>query len=442
MVKTLRPDQRLALQYCIKQGNPALFIEMGLGKCLITLRYIQYLDVKNVLIVAPYSTFEGWQSELKAEGLPPALELNGTREQRYKLLHERSKYYLINKEGFLSIPEIEYINCAMLVLDESTFVKSPQTQVSKFFTKTYDKNSFPYTKYRMILTGTPAPESPLDYFQQLYFLNPDILGYKNYWVFRQSCFFEISPGNWTMKVDKRAWFHQRLKDNCFYMSRKEAGLDIPKVYEKRLVKFKKETQKLYDKLLNDFILEGYKRTKFEPVKFCWLRQLCSGYADNQLISKEKLTELLSLLFGELVGKPVIIWTQFICEIKTLQEALPGSYAVYGEISPIKRPEIIKQWQKGSNALIAHPGCFKYGADLGHADIMIYYSSPLGLESRLQSEARFTRGVKKESVLIIDLMIKNSIEESILEGLQAKQTQSDIIGRIVENERKKRASYIH
>ena len=441
-MKTLRPDQRLALQYCIKQGNPALFIEMGLGKCLITLRYIQYLDVKNVLIVAPYSTFEGWQSELKAEGLPPALELIGTRKQRFELLFQDSKFYIINKEGYLAIPEIEIINCEMLILDESTFIKSPKSKVSKFFCDYYNHAKFPYTKYRMILTGTPAPESPLDYFQQLLFLNPDILGYRNYWVFRQSCFFEITPGNWTMKADKRAWFHQRLKDNCFYMSRKEAGLDIPKVYEKRLVKFKKETQKLYDKLLTDFILEGYKRTKFEPVKFCWLRQLCSGYAGDKQVSDEKLKELLSLLSGELQGKPVIIWTQFICEIKTLREVLPGSYSVYGEISPIKRPEIIKQWQKGSNALIAHPGCFKYGADLGHADIMIYYSSPLGLESRLQSEARFTRGVKKESVLIIDLMIKNSIEESILEGLQAKQTQSDIIGRIVENERKKRASYIH
>ena len=100
-------------------------------------------------------------------------------------------------------------------------------------------------------------------------------------------------------------------------------------------------------------------------------------------------------------------------------------------SKITREEISFRFNEGDfNCIIAHPTCFKYGTDLSRADTMIYYTAPLGLETRLQSEARMTRIKKKESVLIIDLIVEDSIEEDILKGLQMKKSQSEIIKMMV------------
>ncbi|GAG27633.1 unnamed protein product, partial [marine sediment metagenome] len=238
IMRKLRNYQKKALSYCIQVSHPALFMEMGLGKTLVAIRYCKYLSVKKALIVAPLSTFYGWQKEIDIEYSSKAVELLGTPVERSKKLYNKGIYYLLNKEGIWSIPEILMINWDIVILDESTFVKSPprktaikkRLNTSKFFTQ-----HFRSVKYRMILTGTPAPEHILEYFQQLQFLNPDILGYRDYYKFRYNCFFEQFH-KFTMKLHYKKEFYKRLRSSCFFLSRKNAGLDIKKIYTVRKIK--------------------------------------------------------------------------------------------------------------------------------------------------------------------------------------------------------------
>jgi len=438
MNRKLRDYQKKALRYCIEVSHPALFVEMGLGKTLTAIRYCKFLSIKKALIIAPLSTFYGWQREIVLEYSLKGIELLGAPQNRLKQLYSIGRYYLLNKEGIWSIPEIFKIDWDIVILDESTFIKAPP---KKNKSERYGKRSntsrllcekFRSVEHRMILTGTPAPENILNYFMQLQFLNPEILGFKNYYDFRFKHFFEDNH-KFTMEIDYKKKFYKALKENCFFLSRKSAGLNIKKIYTTRKIKQTDAFKKIYDKLVEDFILED-KRTKYSPVQFVWLRQLCSGFINKELRFKEKLIDLKELLHGELKNKPVIIWTQFIPEIQMLHKELHNivnNHIIYGEIAKITRDEIMLRFNKGEfNCIIAHPTCFKYGTDLSRADTMIYYSAPLGLESRLQSEARMTRIKKKESVLIVDMVVEDSIEEDILNGLQMKKSQSEIIKMMV------------
>ena len=66
----------------------------------------------------------------------------------------------------------------MIIADESQKIKGPSTKQSKGMHRLGE-----VAKYKLILTGTPVTASPMDFFSQYKFLDPDIFG-KSYYAFR------------------------------------------------------------------------------------------------------------------------------------------------------------------------------------------------------------------------------------------------------------------
>ena len=80
----------------------------------------------------------------------------------------------------------------IIVCDESSKIKNPQTAQSKALHRLGR-----ISKYNMILTGTPTPGSPLDFFSQYKFLSDSILG-TSYYLFRNQYAilggYQLPPG--------------------------------------------------------------------------------------------------------------------------------------------------------------------------------------------------------------------------------------------------------
>lgn len=431
--RPLRNYQCKALSYINRMKHAALFLEMRLGKTLIVIRWIRsHPEIKRILVVCPYSAFFSWKNELRLEGEPSPQELIGDWQQRSAKLYALRKWYLINKEGHLVLPNINKILWDVIILDESTFIKNPKTKISKFFIE-----NFRQVSHRIILTGTPAPESELDYFQQLQFLDPSILKEKSYWSFRFRWFTEISlPSHsvYAIRKEDRKKLAKVLSNSCFFLTRKEAGMKNIKVYEPRYVSFNKKAQKVYDTLRDEFLLEleGVTLSKsiLAVTQFIWMRRLFGGFVEEEYIFDGKYKELKYLLDGELKNESIIIWCTFIQELEFLYEKLTNCGIIYGKVRLKNREQILTRFQNGSiKILLAQPECFKYGTDLSISDTMIYFSTPLGLESRLQSEDRIIN-LKKSSALIIDLVVENTIEERILKSLKMKESKQEMIRGIV------------
>ena len=301
----LRNYQVRGLHYMRAHNACALFWEMRLGKTLTTIRHVQQLPYINyVLVVAPYSALIGWKQELKNSNISYT-EFVGTKKQRLSLLtNNNAKYILMNKEGFLVVPEIAKCSFNVIILDESTFIKNPKAKVTKFFIK-----NFTNVKYKIILSGTPAPESPLDYFCQLQFLNPNILGYRNYWEFRHEQCYQAGF-EWRLKRKGLNWLTQRLSRTCSFLKRQDVGFTEKKIYEQRNIALPGLIKKAYDKLEKEFWvdIQGVEiRTAFAGAKFCYLRELTGGFAHDTLVSDYKIQEIINLLQGELKKESVVIW---------------------------------------------------------------------------------------------------------------------------------------
>lgn len=442
MRKVLRYSQRKALRYTFQTDTPALFMEMRLGKTLVAVRRINSYpeNVRKVLIVGPYSVLYGWKDEIGDN----CFMFSGKGEQRIidlaMIWDTNTKYHLINKEGFLNLPTLHVYPWDCVVLDESTFIKTPwkkNKKTGKYCPQIthYFCTKFKDVRYKWILTGTPKVNSEMDYFCQLYFLNPQILGYKTFWEFRHKCFVQAANNEYYIRRKHKERLYKILSEHCFFLKRKDVGLGGEKIYKRRIIGTNKDFEKVYKKVEDEFVLEYrevFETTIWSMEKFLWLRRLCGGFIKNKHRFNLKEKELIELLQGELVEESVIIWCMFIEEIERLNTLLPNSVAVYGKIKPEKREKARQDFMdKKVKYFIGQPSCFKYGTDLSVADTMIYYSTPYS-ETRAQSEDRFVRIGKEGSLLVIDLIMENTIEESIIDGIRKNEVDSVIAHRIITN----------
>jgi SNF2 family DNA or RNA helicase len=435
----LRPlfkHQKEALNWLYARSTPnmggaALFMEMRLGKTKVVIEALK--EYGRILVVAPLTVLTAWKTELEIEH-QKYWHLHGTQHQRYVRfgLTEREKgWFLINYEGLLSCDKLVFQNWDAVVLDESTRIKNPQSKITRLLTH---KNAFPCAKAKVILSGKPAPESPLDYFEQFKFIYGQFMKFNNFWHFRDTCFFQIpNQFEWLPKPQWKHTIKDYVQANSFILSRKQAGIGNKKFYEVRTVPLEPKQKKLMEKVEKDFVLEtpeGEMATKWVPVQYVWLAQIAGGFVDHQLTFKKKYDELINLLNGELKDEKVVIWFRFNEELKqalAMVKKIKGKSvsSITGETPFNERASRINSFRHGElQVLLLQERIGLFGLDLSSASTAIYFSNGFSLETRSQTEDRIENPNKNEPLLIIDLVTENSMDEYILKALKRKNRDSN------------------
>ncbi|MBI5915226.1 MAG: SNF2 helicase associated domain-containing protein [Bacteroidetes bacterium] len=198
---TLRPYQlegaRWLANHYHEHLGACLADDMGLGQTLQTLAVLLYArerlisdfgfrisegsaenrnpksEIKplRALIVMPSSLVFNWEREVRK--FAPGISIcRHTGPQRTKDVRILSRYDLVLTTyqtarldvGFLKKTEWEYV-----VLDESQYIKNPQSGVFKAVGELV-------AKHKISLSGTPIENSLSDLWAQMQFLNPDMLG--------------------------------------------------------------------------------------------------------------------------------------------------------------------------------------------------------------------------------------------------------------------------
>jgi len=140
------------------------------------------------------------------------------------------------------------------------------------------------------------------------------------------------------------------------------------------------------------------------------------------MASAKLDELPNIL-NELDGK-VIIWSRYVNSLENIISLLKKNYgtnstvAIYGKTPTKERPKIIESFQKDDKVrfFVGNPQTAGYGLNLTKATTVIYFNNSFNLEERQQSE---DRAGQKASVLYIDIVARNTVDEYILKSLREK-----------------------
>lgn len=449
--KKLREYQKRCFAYARKEKHPALFMEMRLGKTLVAIRRaVLYppMDPRRglkCLVVAPNSALGSWEDELISEK-QTFTYLKGTAKKRMETLKtSTTTWFLFNKEGHLALPEVAQYPWDVIILDESTFIKNPNAQVTKFFT-----GNFKNVPHKFVLTGTPNPEGDLDYVCQFMFLDNRFMGCSSFWEFRKKYYKPgppHAPYDWTPKPGVSDAIAKYVAERSFVLRRKDVGLDKRKIRQIRYLDFDNETKKAYKKLECDWEVE-YNGKDFSTIwngaVYSALRQMCGGFFMDKLSWNGKLNELVSLLTGELKHEQVVVWFAHNNEIKAAIKALGKERVavIKGDISVARREEYRKQFQKGDiRILLVQLMCAEEGMNLSAADTAIYFSEPLGFKARKQTEDRILDVDQKGPLLFIYLLVRNSVDIDIHALQRVKGLENDIsISKVLEQSLKKRLGH--
>ena len=441
--------QRNALNESAQKVQWAYFMEMGTGKTKVTIDNLSYLflkkEIQSVLVIAPKSVYTVWETEIETH-IPTEINYkiykwNIDKPKEYEKLnkYEHLRIFLINvealstKRGFEGCVDYLTKNTKnFVVLDESTTIKNRSAKRTK---NILGLRKLSYI--RRILTGSPITKSPLDLFTQCQFLSPELLGFSSYLAFRnryaEMTDIPVGSGRF-ISVPK---YYKRLEELEIKLKmfstriRKDQCLDLkPKIRQKRYIELEGEHKKIYDRLrlsalaiVEDSTI-SFSNKLTEIVK---LHQVCNGFTkddEGKIIGlhKQKLNTLDEVL-EETDGK-VIIWANYLYNIHEIRDFLVKKYgkesvvSIFGEVSVLERKNAVERIQKDDKCrfLVGNPTTGGFGLTLTACNTVVYYSNSYNLEVRMQSEDRAHRMGQKESVLYIDIVAKNTLDEAIMKSL--------------------------
>lgn len=167
-----------------------------------------------------------------------------------------------------------------------------------------------------------------------------------------------------------------------------------------------------------------------------LHQICCGHVvdeDGTLrkFPQNRTKELLSIL-RDYDGKAVI-WCSYDANIVTVQEALErefgkGTVARFwgGNVKTREAEEVEFKTNPAVRWMVGTPDAGGKGRDWSVADLTIYYSSRNNLDHRAQSEDRVKADGKTRTCSYVDLRIRGTVEEKIVEALREKMIMADVI----------------
>ena len=429
-------------QHCIEQilriKKLGLFLDMGLGKTVVTLTAVRALKydrflVRKVLVIAPKKVAEGtWTKEkdkwdhTKILRVSPVL---GSQAKRIRALNTPADIYIINRENVCWLVD-HYRNdwpFDMVVVDESSSFKSHN---AKRFKALASMGS--HIERMVELTGTPSPNGLDDLWAQIYLLDGGERLGKRYTHFRERYFqpdkrgadgmvysYEAKPGTEQAILDK-------ISDICISM-KADDYLQLPDVtYHQIPVELDAKAGKAYRDMERKMVLELPDSEEISVTSAAALSnkllQLANGalYDDDHGVHEIhgcKLEAFLELV-ESLQGKPALVFYNFQHDRTRILAALGKTRLRVRELKTTKDED---DWNSGQvDILLAHPASSAYGLNLQQGgNHVIWFGLTWNYELYTQANKRLHRQGQREKVIIHHLVCSGTRDEDVMKALEMK-----------------------
>lgn len=447
-----------AFQVGVAADQSALLMEQGTGKTLSAIGVAGYRfqkdQVKKLLVVAPLSVIPVWHNEFQKHADYPYRLLDLTKKDN----DQRKLDLTFSSPGRLLVALINYEStwrCIdlllkwkpdMIVVDESQKIKNGRAKQSKAMFKLGDQ-----TTYKLILTGTPITQGPLDTWSQYRFLNPDIFG-RRYISFRDRYATMGGYGGYQVLGYKNLEELARKAHSIAFRVTKAEALDLPETTDQELfVKLSSETMDIYEQMEEDFMVKfSDTEVATAPIiltQLLRLQQITGGFLPTEdKVVKEfdsaKLNALKDLLEDLPSNKKVVIFARFVPEIEAIRKVSQSlgrnPVTLYGATKD--RGQVVSDFQDDPTVkdIIIQIQTGGLGITLTAADTAIFYSTTFSFADYDQAKARLHRIGQRNPVTYIHILAEGTVDADVLQILKDK---GDMATQIVDRLKGLRSSPI-
>lgn len=385
--------------------------------------------VKKTLIIAPLSVAKNtWPAEVEkwdhTKHLTTSLVL-GTETKRIKALNQEADLYITNRENVTWL--VNYYKRRWpfdtVVIDELSSFKSSNATRFRALRKVR-----PLMKRVIGLTGTPAPNSLMDLWPELYLLDQGERLGKTIGSYRRS-YFHPGAGDghivykWELDQGAEPKIYDAISDIAVSMKSGDYLKLPPRTDNTVEVELKPGQMKQYKQLESDFILEAEEDGEITASNAAVLTNKLLQMANGAIYDDEKRVvhihdqklEALKSIIDEAQGQPVLVFYQYKHDLSRILEAIPEAKALDVKSDDIDR------WNCGEiPVMLAQPQSAGHGLNLqqgGH--IIVWFSLTWSLEYYQQANARLDRQGQTQPVIVHHLVAKDTIDEQVLKVLQGK-----------------------
>lgn len=447
--------------------------DMRTGKTAIVVHTAAYLKsqgkINGLIVMSPNYLKEVWRDEFE-KNAPEWLEYdfivwsptNKLEEEIKTWEHgEKLNVLAMNEESFstkrgVSVAErfLKKHN-ALFVIDEATSISNHKAKRTKNVLKMRT-----LAPYRRILTGTPVTKGPLDLWAPFYFLDPGILGFSNYYGFRNR--YAIQGGFKGKEIVGYVdidTIRSRVERHSSRVLRSDIRDMPPKIYQKATVPLTKEQARIYDEMKREMLAEWenadreQRRLEVRAVltQALRLQQVTGGFLPSETNDHKepfrapeaipggnpKIDALLGYLERTEPEAKVVIFARFRAEIAAISKALSGEYGTdsvvefHGGVSEEDKTVnrgLFQDPEDPARFFVANQRSARMGLDLSVAKLVFYFSNSFDLLDRLQTEDRTETLIGAlESTLYVDLLAAGTVDDKmILPSLREKKKLSDMI----------------
>lgn len=437
--------QSYATNFILEHPIAAVFLEMGLGKSVITLTAIFDLcldsfEIGKVLVIAPLRVArDTWPAEINKwehlKGLRFSVVI-GTEQERLSALREPASVYLINRENvdwLVNKSDVPF-TFDMLVIDELSSFKSYGAKRFKSLLKVR-----PRAKRIVGLTGTPSSNGLMDLWAEFRILD---MGKRlgRYITHYRNSFFTPDKRNQQIVFSYKPLpgaedaIYRLISDITISMKSVDF-LKMPEcVINEVPVYLSEKEQAVYNSFREDMVL-ALANEEIDAMNAAVLSgkllQMANGaiYDEDKtvhFIHNRKLDALEDLIEG-VNGKPVLIAYWYNHDLERIKAKF--------NVREIKTSKDIMDWNSGDiTVAVIHPASAGHGLNLqSGGSTIIWFGLTWSLELYQQTNARLWRQGQNETVVIHHIITKGTIDEDVMSALKRKEkTQSDLINAVKAN----------
>jgi SNF2 family DNA or RNA helicase len=444
---TLRPYQETGYQWMqvldeVSWGG-CLADDMGLGKTLQAITFLQYVKEKykapTSLIICPTSLIFNWQNEL--DKFAPTLKYHIYYGQGRVVddLDLHSFDLIITSYG-VARNDVEVLmgfGWEYMILDESQTIKNPDAGITRALQLYKARNKF-------ILSGTPMQNNTFDLYAQFNFLNPGLLGTRDF--FRHEF---ASPIDRNANKDVSILLKNIIKPFMLRRTKAEVANDLPEKTESIIwCQMSEEQQEMYDtykdfyrgaltqKIAADgmakagiYILEGLLR----------LRQICDDprlikETDKPTSSGVKIKEIIREIKENIGDHKILVFSQFVEMLTLIRQDLDEHRITYayldGGTNATKRKNEVTNFQENEDVkvFLISLKAGGVGLNLTAADYVYIVDPWWNPAVEQQAIDRVHRIGQKNNIFAYKMICKGTVEEKILKLQEKKLNLSrDLIG---------------
>lgn len=332
----LHEYQEYAKTWIVEHPYCGLLLDMGLGKTLTTLSAIDeiqniFSEDHKILIVAPKKVAEEtWSTEIGKWHFDFTYsKVLGSEGKRIEALETEADIYLINRENVTWL--VEYYKTkwpfTFVVIDELSSFKSSKSKRFRALRKVRPKVQ------RLVgLTGTPAPNSLIDLWPQIYLMDRGARLETSQTRFKDKYFVPDKRNgliiySWALRDGAEAEIYNKIEDICVSMKAKDYLKLSPRI--NNVVSVKLSNMKAYKQLEADLVLE-FKDKEISAANSAVLANKLLQMANGAIYDDDKTTvaihddklDALENVVEESQGQPILVFYQYQHDLERLKKRFP------------------------------------------------------------------------------------------------------------------------